>query len=83
MTQTADWCRDVRESEKADYRRHGVVLLKGIYPASWVADLARQLDDVFSVSAARATGLRDAVLSGESRRGAGRRHRASLAALDT
>lgn len=36
MTKNNSWCRDVTESEQADYRRDGVVLLKAIYPASWV-----------------------------------------------
>ncbi len=46
--------RPVTDRERADYARDGVVVLKQIYPAAWVAFLEAQLTDVFDNFADRA-----------------------------
>lgn len=66
MPQNNSWLRDVKESEKSDYRRDGVVLLKAIYPTYWVETLTQQLDDVFSHSDTRTANLGEAVISGNA-----------------
>lgn len=46
--------RAVTDAERAAFERDGVVRLRGIYPAAWVAYLEAQLDDVFDGRSDRA-----------------------------
>ena len=61
--------REVSEAETRDYERDGVVLLKGIYPADWVANSERNLDDIFNRNAENSFYSDDEVLEGETETG--------------
>lgn len=61
--------RDVSEQEMLEYEQHGVVLLKGIYPAKWVKRLEAEIDDVFRSSAERTRALSESLLTGASQKG--------------
>lgn len=69
LPETSHLIRPVTNAEKADFARDGVVCLKDIYPAEWVACLESELDGVFSQSDSRRA-YAGSVLNGDSDLGA-------------